>query len=75
MAKQAPKAKTMKILDEATMTYKTVHLYNVKFGMTNGDDYVVQIYSPSETEVSQIAHRLYGNKGKFLDVIEFWPAK
>ncbi len=66
MTKRTPKAKTLKLLDEATMTYKVVNLYNVVFSTTKvGEVATVQVYSPSDAEVMDIAGRLYARKGSF----------
>ena len=66
MTKRTPKVKTMKILDEATMTYRIVNLYNVVFHTKKGDELIeVSIYAPSDAEVLDVANRLYANKGVF----------
>lgn len=63
--KRTPKAKSMKILDEATMTYRMVYLYDVTFRLKNGGVIDVQVYAPSDAEVFEVANRLYANKGAF----------
>jgi hypothetical protein len=70
--RKAPKAKTMKILDEATMTYKVVNLYNVVFSTTKpGETATVQVYSPTDAEVMDVAGRLYARRGSFGVALSF----
>lgn len=69
MSKRTPKAKSMKILDEATMTYRTVHLFNVTMSLKNDLQHVVQVYAPNHDEVLKTAERLYAGKGAFGAVV------
>lgn len=74
MSKRTLKAKTAKILNEATMTYAIVNLYNVDFSLKAGGSCNVQVYSPNDAEVLTIADRLYANKGAFGSAVSFTRA-
>jgi len=71
MAKRTPKAKTLKILNEATMTYRIVNLYDVVFSLKAGGSCNVQVYSPNDEAVLATANELYADKGAFGSAISF----
>lgn len=71
MARKTKKALTMQFLDAATMSLKTVHLFDVSFAMKDGTSHVVQVYAPSASEVMDAATRLYANKGAFGPAVSF----
>ena len=74
MARKTKKALSMKLLDEATMTYRTVHLFNVTFALKKGGEHVAQVYAPSEAEVMAVASSLYAGEGAFGEAISFAKA-
>lgn len=68
--RKTPKAKTLRILDAATLTYRMVYLFNVTFQTltVKGTD-VVQVYAPSLAEVLPIANKLYAGQGIFVKAV------
>ena len=71
MSKRTPKAKTLRILDESTMTYRVANLYNVDFEMREGANVSVGVYAATGCEVMTTAARLYSGKGAFVRPLSF----
>jgi hypothetical protein len=76
MAKRAPKAKTLKILDEKTMEYRFSYLYHVVFEMNNpsAPRHLVDVYAPNDETVMEIASRLFSGQGTFVRPLTFTKA-
>jgi hypothetical protein len=63
------KAKTLKILDEATMTYRFSYLHRAVFNTSAGRHEVETYANPSIEAPEDTANRLYANKGAFRDLV------